>query len=767
MKPVLPSLLILLLFAVSACNVTKHIPAGETLYAGSKVTVNGTGKKDTRTLREELETLVRPKPNSSFLGMRYKLWFYYVGGGDSSKGIRRFIRNKFGEPPIYTSQVNLEKNRQVLENHMENKGYFEAAVTADTATRKKMTTLKFDASAGPRYHIRNVYWPDDSTELSKRIVETKGRTLLNPGDAYDLDAIKNERVRIDEYLKNHGYYYFSPDYIKDIVDTSAGRHQSDNHQVDMYLRIKDEAPNADLVPYRINDIWVYPTYTIEADSMLSVAPSIKYKDYNVIDPEHKFKPKTFERMIVFDKGDLYSRRVHNRALNRLMSIGAFKFVKARFEEVDTTGNYLDPYFFLTPMPRRSLRAELTGLTKSNNATGSEITLSWTDRNAFHGAEQLTLSGFGGLETQVYGGQTTSITRFGGEVNLVLPRVLAPFRLNTKADFVPKTRINFRFEYYDRTKQYSLTSYTGEYGFVWKTNLKTEHRLNVLNLNYVQPQRIDPGFQAILDTDITLRRSIQPQFILGPSYNFNYNTNNRPNLDASNYYFNFNFEAPGNILAIATGTQFNADKRGTGKFLNQVFAQYIRGEVDGRYYFRYGDKKHLSDIIATRLLIGAGYPYGNSFELPFVKAFFIGGVNDLRAFRARSLGPGSYYVRNYKTSGIIPDQPGDIKLLGSLELRKKLVAIVNGAVFVDAGNIWTVREDSTRPGSQFTSRWPSQIAVGAGVGLRFDLSFLVVRVDLATPIREPFNGGTSPSFDFGNRQYRRENLILNLALGYPF
>ncbi len=763
MKPLLPYALLLLLVATSACNVTKHLPPGETLYAGSKVSVSGTERrKEGKALKSELGDLIRPKPNTNLLGWRYKLGFYYLGGGDSSKGIRRFIRKTLGEPPVYASQVNVEKNRLVLENHLQNKGYFQASVNADTATKKKKTTVKFDATAGPQYKIRNVDWPSDSSGISKEINAIKGRTLLEQGQPYDLDVIKNERIRIDERLKNRGYYYFTADYVIDRVDSTVG-----NHQVDMYVRIKPGAASADLVPYRINNIWVYPTYSIQDDSLLGEAPAVLYNDYYVIDPQNKFKPKTFSKMLAFHKGELYSRRDHNKSLNRLVSMGTFKFVKARFEEVDTTGNYLDPYYFMTPLPKHSYKLEVTGLTKSNNATGSEVSLSWTDRNAFRGAEHLSISAFGGLESQIYGGQTISILRYGGEVNLYLPRVLGPFRLNTTADFVPKTRIQLRYEFYDRTKQYTLTSYIGSYGFVWKTNIKTEHQLNVINLNYVQPQRIDAEFQSQLDTDITLRRSIEPTFILGPSYNFNYNTNNRPNTHIQNYYFNFNFEAPGNILGITSGTEFNKEKRGQGKFLNTVFAQYIRTEVEGRYYYRIGDKKHLSNMIATRLMVGLGYPYGNSTELPFVKAFFIGGVNDLRAFRARSLGPGSYYVRNYKTSGVIPDQPGDMKLLGSAEVRAKLISIFNGAVFVDAGNIWTLKEDSTRPGSKFGPNWPSQIAVGAGVGLRVDLSFLVVRLDLATPVRQPFNNGASPGFDFGSRAYRRENLILNLALGYPF
>jgi hypothetical protein len=761
MKLILRNLLFLPLLLAASCNVTKHLPPGETLYAGPKVTVHGENRKTTRNLKSELGDLVRPKPNTNLFGIRYKLFFYYLAGEPRGKGIRKWVRSTFGEPPVFASEVNIEKNRSVLENRLQNKGYFQAVVTGDTATKRRMTTALFDAVTGPQYRIRNVNLPHDSSEIAKEMRGISNRTLLKQGEPYDLETIKNERIRIDTRLKNKGYYYFNPDYIIDRVDSTVG-----DHQVDMYLSIKGSAYKSDLVPYRINDIWVYPTYSIESDSLLGEAPAVPYKDYYVIDPDKRFKPKTFSTMLVFHKGDRYSRRAHNQSLNRLVSMGTFKFVKAKFEEVDTVGNYLDPYYFMTPLPRQSYKFEVTGLTKSNNATGTELSINWTHRNAFRGAEQVILGAFGGLETQVYGGQTTTITRFGGEAHLYFPRVIAPFRLNTTSDYVSKTHINLRYEFYDRTNQYTLNSYIGSYGFIWKENIFKEHQFNVLNLNYVQPQRIAAEFQVALDTDITLRRSIEPQFILGPSYNFNFNSNNRPNNRIHNFYFNANAEAPGNILGVFSGTEFDKSKQGEGKFLNTVFAQYARLELDGRYYLRIGDEKHKANLIATRLLVGMGYPYGNSDQLPFIKAFFIGGVNDLRAFRARSLGPGSYYIRNIKTSGFIPDQPGDFKLLASAEVRAKMISIVHGALFVDAGNIWTLKEDPDRPGSQFSSNFLQQIAVGAGAGLRFDISFLVVRVDLATPVVRPYQT-TGAAFDFGNRDWRKENLILNLALGYPF
>lgn len=759
----LPACLLLLPFLIgfSACNVSKHLPAGQTLYDGAKVKITTPEKGSTKDLKTELKGLVRPKPNTSILGIRYKLFFYYVAGEPKGKGVRNWVRTKLGEPPVLAADVNVEKNRQILENHLENKGYFHAEVAGDTVNKKKLTTAVFEATTGPQYTIRDVYYPTDSSDISKKIQQISKRSILKPGRPYDLEEIKAERVRIDNRLKNQGYYYFNPDYILDKVDSTVG-----NHQVDMYLGIKQGTPVNDLQIYRINDIWVYPNYTIARDSILGEAPAIPYKDYFIIDPDKKFRLNTFKKMLVFHKGDKYSRRDHNQSLNRLVNMGTFKFVKARFEEVDTSGNFLDPYYFMTPMPRQSYKAEVTGLTKSNNATGTELSVGWTNRNAFRGAEQFSISAFGGLETQVFGGQSTNTTRLGIESNLYFPRVIGPFGFASHSDFVPKTRINLRYEFYDRTDQYTLNSYIGAFGYVWKSNIKTEHQLNVLNLNYVQPQRIDPRFQVALDTDITLRRSIEPQFILGPSYNYNYNSNNRANNRKDNFYFNANFDLPGNILGIASGTTFNKEKRGDGKFFNTIFAQYARVELDGRYYRRIGNRKHKDNVIASRLLIGAGYPYGNSDALPFIKSFFIGGVNDLRAFRARTLGPGTYNARSDRNRTLIPDQPGDLKLLASTELRAKLVSIINGAVFVDAGNIWTIKDDPERPGSKFSNQFLNQIALGAGVGLRLDLSFLIVRIDLATPIRKPFPT-TEKLFDFASAQYRKDNLILNLALGYPF
>jgi hypothetical protein len=409
-----------------------------------------------------------------------------------------------------------------------------------------------------------------------------------------------------------------------------------------------------------------------------------------------------------------------------------------------------------------------------------VNINWRNRNFLRGAELFTTSIFGGAETQVSGTQNSGIIRFGLEANLLIPRIVAPFRLNTNSEFVPRTKFSLRYEFYNRSDQYTLNSYRASYGFVWKENIRKEHELNVLNINYVNPINITPEYQLALDTNITLRRAIEPQFILGPSYNFNFNTLARANKNRHNWYFNGNIDAPGNLLGLVMGKGFKKREEGEEprKLLNTPFSQYIRLEAEGRHYLRLNEKN--TTVLASRLLAGVGIPYGNSEALPFIKAFFAGGTNDIRAFRARSLGPGTYYAGDKTIQGFVPDQPGDIKIEANTELRAKLISVLHGALFIDAGNIWTARADSSRkmvPGdpeprvTKFSNQFLNQMAVGAGAGLRVDITFLVVRIDLAMPIRKPYlKGGPAwvlDQIDFGSADWRKNNLILNLAIGYPF
>lgn len=760
-----------MLLGFAACNPTRKLPPGERLYTGAKVEVVGVSKKEQKAMKSELQDLARPKPNRNFLGFRYGVFFWNLGDTAKKKGVGAWLRRKYGEAPVLASTVNLEKNIQVMESRLFNRGYFRAHVsgTADSPAKNRYMQAVYTATPGERSFIREVHYPNGDDSLSANIQRfTRRYRLLRPGNPYDLDVIKAERDRIDQRLKQRGFYYFSPDALLVEVDSTVG-----DHKVDLHMVVKKDATPRSLQQYYLRYINVYPNFDLEeslrGDTVGDYMSAKPTKDgYFVADPQHRFRDVVFNKTLVFHSGDLYNRRAHNSSLNRLVNLGVFKFVKAEFNDVDTPSNYLDVNYYATPFPRKTLRAELLGLTRSDNSKGSQISVSWQHRNLFRGAERLKTTAFLGLENQVYGQQNSSTIRYGGQIELSIPRIISPVLLNTTGDYVPETRFTLGYEHFNRTDQYALNTFTMQYGYTWKPEIRKEHKLTVVNVNVIDSSNITDSFRKIMAINPVLQRSITRQLIIGSIYNYNFNTNARTNRRRHNYYFNANADVAGNLLGLLTGTS-SGNKEVRIKDI--PFSQYVRGELEGRHYWRLNNSRPEGDItLVSRLLAGAGYAYGNRPDLPFIKQFFSGGVNSVRAFRARSIGPGSYGGAAYTVNGMtyMADQPGDIRFEANTELRFPIYSFIKGAAFIDAGNVWALRKDSTRPGAEFSSGFLSQLAVGAGIGLRFDISFLVIRADVATPIHRPWDpANITPGFQFADPDYRRENLVLNLAIGYPF
>ena len=759
--------LIVLLLSLSACSVTRHIPDNDALYTGATIKLkpaNDSVKFNSKDVSAELKLLLRPKPNESILGIKYKLMIYNLAGTPTGHGFRYWLKNKVGQPPVLASSVNFEKNRQILENRLENKGYFRSVVSFDTTVKHKKLNLTYNALVSTQYKISTVNFIVDSSEFGKQIASLSKNTFLKPGNPYELEVIKAERARIDTRLKENGFFFFNPDFLIVDIDSTIG-----NHKVDMFIKTKRETPPKAKDVYRINDVIVFADYNLENDTATTLVKeqSVKYDGYYIYDPEKKYNPKIFSRTLVFNPGDVYNRTAHNLSLNRLVSLGLYKFVKARFQETDTTKDpRLNAFYYLTPLPKKSLRLELTGLTKSNNSTGTEATLSWRNRNFLKSAGLFTVNVFGGLEKQVSAQQPTiNTTRLGAELNLLLPFVAGPVHFGAHSNFVPQTKATLGYELFNRTTEYVLSSSKASFGYIWKQNLFTEHQLDIISINYVQPTSITPEFQQALDTNITLARSIEKQFIIGSSYNFNYNSQAKLNNNRNNFYFNGNINLSGNILGLVSGA--NVDKGNQKNLFGTPFAQYIRTEIDFRHYLKTGK----TSMIASRLLAGMGYAYGNSSTLPYIKAFFAGGASDIRAFRARSLGPGIFFAGEPVVVGFLPDQPGDVKLEFNTEFRGKLFSIFYGALFADAGNVWLLKDNPEIPGGKFSNGFLNQFAVGTGAGLRVDVSFFVLRLDIAFPIRKPYiidgSKWVFSDINFGSKDWRKQNLIYNLAIGYPF
>ncbi|MES2575461.1 MAG: BamA/TamA family outer membrane protein [Bacteroidota bacterium] len=750
------------LFFVFGCSNTKYLPEGDSLYTGASVKVEDSviKRKDRKLLEKELEGLLRPEPNKKIFGLKPKLWIYNMAGEPKKeKGFRHWLRNKVGEAPVLFSQVDLDYSASVLRNFTENRGYFKTRVSADTTAKNKRVKAEYTVWPKRQYKIKNVQFPVDSSDLGKAIARTSRRTLLKEGNPYDLDIIKTERERIDARLKERGYYYFNPDYILAQVDSTKG-----NYEVNIKLKIKDETPEKAKIAYKIDKIIVYPNFSIGKDSVIYKKEDVvQHNDFTIIDTANTFKPRVFDRAIYFKKGDFYSRKDHNLTLNRFVNLGTFNFVKNEFKVSDSLKNTLDTYYYLTLLPKKFIRVEVLGKTNSASYTGTEVNVNWNNRNLFRGAELLTISVFGGADFQLSGdNKGNNIYKLGTETSLTWPRFITPFNIEGTTKFVPRTKLTLRYEYQNRTQLYSLNSFQTSFGYLWKENIRKEHQLNVLDVTYVSPNNVTSEYQEDINDDPALGKVIEKQLIFGPTYSYTY-TNTMRKRKKNTIYFNGELDLAGNVTGLITGA--NVKKNDTIKIFDVPFSQYVKLKADFRHYLKLGKDSKL----ASRIIVGTGFAYGNSSTLPTSKQFVAGGTNSIRAFRARSLGPGSYIPET--TNSYLPDQSADLKLEFSTEYRAKLFSVVNGALFLDAGNIWLLNADPNKPGAEITKDFMKDIAVGAGAGLRFDFSFLILRTDLAFPLRKPYlpegERWVADDINFGSSSWRKDNLILNIAIGYPF
>ncbi|WP_143308723.1 translocation and assembly module lipoprotein TamL [Chitinophaga vietnamensis] len=811
---IIASFICLLYLAVSSCSTTRTVPENDRLYTGSSIKWNEKKKpRDYSSLTEGMEKRIRPMPNKKFLGMPIKLWLYNMGKEPRGKGLNYLLRKKWGEAPVLMSQAKPDYTANVLKEYLSDHGYFQSDVGASVKySGKKKASIQYTATPSLRYTIRSVTYETDSSAIGKTILPMKEESSLEVGEPYSLDSIKAERERIHANLKEMGYYYFTPDYL--IVQADSNH----NGTVAMYVKIKDNTPIAALRPYRMHDITLFPDYSLENDSASVLGTPERYKNVYIVDSSKRFKPIVFERSVFLRPDSLYRQSSHNITLQRLINLGTFKFVKGQFRPVRDTaihnivgvglnqapvsltrdsasrarrdsaaryGNYrnmvnnslrldsgwLDAKFYLTPYPRRSLQAELRGTSKSNGFVGSQVKITAKNRNWLHSANLLEISLTGGLEWQTgaksSGGSNSYV--LGGEVAVTIPRFFTPIKgINIRTPYVPRTRISVGYDLYSRAGLYNLNAYTVQLQYLWQHNQYLSHILSPIAVSYVLPTKTTAAYDSILKHDPGQRAAISKQFILGGNYTITYN-NQAPNRVHS-FYLSGNLDVSGNLAGLIIPKQGDS----TRNILKNPFAQYERLSLEGRHYWAIGKGKQW----INRLFVGYGLPYGNSTygasrSLPFVKQFFTGGSSSIRAFRARTLGPGTYHNPALDTSSrLLANEAGDIKLEFNSELRVHVASVFNVAAFVDAGNIWLQKSDTSQPGGQFKfGSFYKEIAVGAGLGLRIDASIVVVRLDLAFPLRIPYlpekERWVIDKIAFGDPEWRKKNLILNIAIGYPF
>jgi outer membrane protein insertion porin family len=746
---------------VSACSTTKRLPPGQKLYDGpvAKIVDNdNTTKSERKALTAEMEGLARPKPNGSILGLRFKLYVYEHTMTNKRRGLKHYLHTHIGEPPVLVSAVDLVKNSSLMQNRLQNEGYFQAQVSGDTVSKKHSRVAKavYTIQTGPVYRYRKITFPVDTDALDSAITQAAPQSILKVGDKYNLDIIKNERIRIDAKLKEKGFFYFAPEDLLMKVDSGVG-----NHQVDVFVKVKYSTPDEARWVYQVRNIYVYPNYSIQ-DTSHKLDSAVHYGWYNVIDTKHTIKPYVFKNSVLLHPGDIYNRTEHTNTLNRMVELGPFSYVKNEFEDVTPDSAKLDIYYFLTQYKKKSIEFDVTARQTSADYSGTQFNLSWKNRNIFKGAELLTINLFTSTDVQFgHVNNGYNIYQYGISPTLSWPRFISPFNFSTDNAFIPHTILTTQYTLIQESKLFTLNSYSGSWGYQWKPSLHKQNTLDLLDVTYVDAASVT---QVYLDSirktrNPQLEHVINNQFTFGPSYSFNY-TNTTEDFKKNTFYYLGKVSLSGNIYGLITGADTLNGK--VSKLFGTPFDQYVKLENEFRFYHKLGP----NDKLAARIMVDVGIPYGNSTILPYSQQFFIGGPNSLRGFQARSIGPGTYYPGNEITGGTqyIPDQSGDIKIEGNIEWRPKLFSIVEGALFADAGNIWDLQSHPGLPGGAFGKNFLSQIAGDVGAGLRFNLSVLVLRTDLGFPVLEPYQVPGS-KLDFS--RIRINDSVFSLAIGYPF
>lgn len=753
---------LLLVLVFSSCSGLSYLKKGEMLYTNAEIILETNDKVDKRKIKSIAKQALRPEPNKSFLGMRPSMILYFIPGEDPKTKFGKWIK-KQGDAPVLMRQVKPQATAAVIDAKLFNIGVFNSSTSYKIKEKKRTASVIYTSFVHKPYKLEKLKYaiPDDS--IMSVILPEESKTFLKTGRYYNLDELKQERSRIDGLLKNKGYFYFNPDYFLFKADTTLA-----DHTVSLTMKLKDSIPENATTVYRINKVIINQNYSFR-DASDATQPSFIY-DRSIFtgsEDEMSIKPKVILRSVYLKKDEIYSRENHNITLNRLMSMGSFKFVQVNFTESDTTASdYLDVNVLMTPMPHYNFKAELDLVTKSNDYSGPRINLSLLDRNTFRGAEFLNVSMAGSFEAQLGKKNNLYSYSWNPQAELTLPRFLVPFHLKTSSLYIPKTRFLLSYNYLKRVNFFDMNSFQFMYGYKWKDNVKQEQAFDPINISYHTIRNKSDEFIALLESNPFLKKSYEEQFIVGASYTFTYNEQMIPYRTYQSY-FQFRAESAGNLLSLTqviAGKKISSDN--PSKIVGSVYSQFAKISLEGRLYYHMDSRNKL----VMRLLTGMASSYGNSSTLPYSKQFFSGGPNSIRAFSINSLGPGTNFQDTDANSFL--QMGGDIKLEMNAEYRFDIYKFLKGAVFVDAGNVWLQKSNSSTIGTPFKfSSFTNELAVGTGLGLRLDLSFFVLRFDLAIPLRKPWlpegERWVTNQIDFGDKTWRSQNLVLNIAIGYPF
>lgn len=747
-----------------SCSTTKYVPQGDHLL--NKVEI-GIDNRDVN--KEELYSYLRQRENTRILGfLKFHLWLYNRSSPDKAKSWLK----KAGESPEIYSQMLAELSKEQLKQYLYNKGYYNASVGYDTEEKRNNRKLdvKYRITTGEPYLIKGIRYEIGDTAMKRLFDQGYSSRMLKPGSLFDLDILDRERDQLVGFFRNRGYYNFSKSYIFFEADTVSDLRTCD---LKLFLDLSGANRQDSLVilsSYRINR---FAYHVLQTGQPTVKSDTISEGRYTfVFPPEYNYRPELLMRLNKMSADEWYNAGRAENTFNALNRLRQFRFINMNFSPAaDTTElHQLDCRVDLSPLSRQSTSVDIEGTNTSGNF-GIAGNLSYLHRNLFRGAEIFEMKFKGAMERQqavVRNESRDFNTReLGVEGTLTIPQLLGPVGFfSSSGNVVPRSLFTLAYNY-QRRPDYTRTISTMRIGYEWMTSEFERHNWNLMDFNMVNLSQFDPEFINSI-YDLYIRDSFTDHLLLSGSYSYVYNTQN-VRVKENYTYLRFSAEASGNLLnfiSVMTKAKKSSERDSSGfrpqayyKLFDTRYAQFVKGDIE----FRKGYFLDKYNSVVGRLFLGVGLPYGNLDVMPFEKKYFTGGANGIRAWQVRSLGPGTYDA----PAGSYPNQSGDIKIEGNLEYRFKLIKYLDGAFFIDAGNVWAINEKDNRPGAQFKlGSFYNQLALGSGMGFRFDFDYFVFRLDLGMKMRDPAQPENN-GWITGNRKLTGNDFNLSFAIGYPF
>lgn len=760
------AILVLSVFALaSSCTLTRWVPEDEFLLMDNTVQVQpGTDDLD------GLNAILKQKPNRRVLGFgpRLYLQIYNLGRPDAEKGLGRLWTN-IGESPVILDSALVEKTARQMGIFMFNKGYFENMTSYEIIPQKgqKRAVVRYDLYPGPRYRIDSLSRDVRTAMVEDEILRIERESLVHTGAAYDAEVLDKERERIVEHLRNVGYFAFPKERIHFEADTNRSEKKVHLHMRidDRVFEIRDSVFTLPHHPWTISRVLFDDQYSLEKEGEAFVDSTV-FDGYEFL--YRTSEPAMKERVPIdathFRPGDIYRTDRVRESYRHLVGLKVFQSIDISFKPDPRDSNMTDlvALLRLSPMPLNTFTTELKGTnTAGNFGIGGGVGL--IKRNLTGRGELLNISLRGAIEAQYnsrYSDDFFNTRELGAEIGLELPKFLVPFN---SYGLVPKrmrpsSSVAFETLWQERA-EYTRILFNTRLAYSWYESAAKHHMITLADWRYTNVQKIDPNFY----NDLQFKNGFESVVSIGSKYTFSFNEQvTRPKGNFRSFI--------GNFEAVGSGVSQLLDQQDpSGTDASTVFGvratQYLRFDADFAYFWKLPE----GQSIVSRIYFGLLYAMGNGrYILPFDKSFFGGGTNDNRAWPAYRLGPGGY--RN--SAGNVNIAP--LKIMGNIEYRFPIVRALKSALFLDVGNIWIIQPDlpvyaafRDLNETQFAfSTFMDQMAIGLGSGLRYDVGFFVVRLDLGWPLRYPFDPGGERG-KWLPRPLSWNELTYNIGIGYPF